>query len=323
MPASHRSLAIDVGGTAVKLAVVWDDGRVEATTEIPTHADAGPEAGAARILDAGRDLMEAVELAPAEMHALGIASAGIVDRDRNLVLDAPNLRRWENYPLAANLGTAFGVPAFLENDASAMTYGEWRCGAGRDRRHLLCLTLGTGVGGGLIIDGQPYRGARGAGGEIGHITLDRNGPACPCGSSGCLERYVGAPAIAVRAAELLGRDSRPSALRSRAERELTPRVIREAATAGDTLAIEVLAATGAWLGVGLASLANVLDMERIVVGGGVAKAGDLILEPARRVLRERAMSVPGARVEIVAAALGNQAAVVGVALLALERVQGS
>lgn len=317
----HRSVGIDIGGTFIKIAVVWNDGRVVRSTQIPTDAAAGPEPAAARILAAARGLMADEGLTAAEMRAVGMDSAGIIDAERNLVLDAPNLRAWENHPLAARLAAAFGVPVYLENDVNAMVYGEWCCGAGRGTRHLLGLTLGTGVGGGLVLDGRLYRGARGAAGEVGHVSVNRFGPRCNCGSFGCVERYVGAAHIVDRALEALARDTRPSRLRDLAAQELTPLVLSGAAADGDAVAAEILEETGIWLGVALAGLVNVLNPERIVVGGGVALAGELILGPARRTLRERAMQVPGGSVDIVPAALGNDAAVVGAALLALSRVR--
>lgn len=321
MARAHRTLGIDIGGTAIKLAIVWSDGRLGRTDSIRTHADEGPEPALARLLEAVRSLLAQEDLATSEMCALGLASAGIVDATENLVLDAPNLRSWQRYPLAQKLGEALGVPAFLENDVNAMAFGEWRCGAGQRTRSLLCLTLGTGVGGGIVLDGHIERGAHGGAGEVGHITLQRDGPECTCGSTGCLERYVGARWIVERARGYLARDTRPSALRDRPAEELTPRVIGGAAAGGDPIASAVLEETGIWLGVGLASLANVLDPQRIVIGGGIAHAGDVLLEPARRTLRARAMTVQRS-VDVVPAALGNDAAVVGAALLALERVQG-
>ncbi len=320
---TFRTIGVDIGGTAIKIAVVWSDGRVVESREIPTEGDAGPEAAAGRILACVDMLRREHGLEAGEMRALGIDSAGIIDGANNLVLDAPNLRTWERYPLAARLGAALGVPAFLENDVNAMAYGEWHCGAGRGTRHLLCLTLGTGVGGGLVLDGKLYRGARGAAGEIGHMSIEADGPQCACGNWGCLERYVGAQFIVARAVEMLGRDTRPSVLRAVAAETLSPRLISEAAGDGDAVAIEVLDATGRWLGVALANLANLLNPERIVVGGGIARAGDLLLGPARRTLRERAMSVPAETAEVVTAALGNNAAVVGAALLAVARLEPS
>jgi glucokinase len=320
---TFRTIGIDIGGTAIKIAVVWSDGRVVESRQIPTDADAGPEAASGRILACVETLRREHELESREMRALGIDSAGIVDGANNLVLDAPNLRRWERYPLAERLGTALGLPAFLENDVNAMAYGEWQCGAGRGTRDLLCLTLGTGVGGGLVLDGKLYRGARGAAGEIGHMSIEADGPRCACGNWGCLERYVGAQFIVARAVEMLGGDARPSSLRSVAADTLSPRIISEAAAGGDVVAIDVLDVTGRWLGVALANLVNLLNPERIVVGGGVARAGDLLLGSARRTLRERAMNVPAQTAEVVTAALGNDAAVVGAALLAVARLESS
>ena len=321
MTPAARAVGIDVGGTNIKIGAVWSDGRVGSTREIPTHASSGPEAALGRIVVAVREVLGADGMPPGEMRALGIDSAGIVDGASNLVLDAPNLRSWERFPLAARLGEVFGVPAHLVNDVDAMAYAEWKCGAGRGTRHLLCLTLGTGVGGGLILDGKPYRGSQGAGGEVGHMTLDARGPRCPCGSRGCLERYVGAPYIVERTVAKLASDARPSRMRGVPPAELSPRRLDDEARAGDEIAAEVLEETGWWLGAGLAGLVNVLNPERIVIGGGVAGAGDLLLEPARRTLRERAMSVPAAGVLVVPAALGNDASLVGAALRALERVQ--
>jgi glucokinase len=318
---AHRTLGIDIGGTAIKLAIVWSDGRLARAESIPTEADAGPERALVRLLEGIRRLGADEGLETAEMRAVGLASAGIVDADRNIVLDAPNLRSWQEFPFAGRLGDALQVPAFLENDVNAMAFGEWHCGAGQRTRSLLCLTLGTGVGGGIVLDGRIYRGAHGGAGEVGHVTVQRDGPECTCGSTGCLERYVGARWIVERARGHLARDSRPSRLRDGSLEALSPRVVSEAAEAGDAIAAAVLEETGVWLGVGLASLANVLDPERIVVGGGIARAGNALFEPARRTLRARAMSVQRA-VEVVPAALGNDAAVVGAALLALDRVQG-
>ena len=319
MTQAFRTIGIDIGGTAIKIAVVWNDGRVVESRQIPTQADAGPEAAQARILACIAALQQAHGLESAAMRALGMDSAGIIDSTHNLVLDAPNLRSWQRYPLAARLGAALGVPAFLENDVNAMAYGEWHCGAGRGVRDLLCLTLGTGVGGGLVLNGELYRGASGAAGEVGHMSLDRNGPRCACGNFGCLERYVGARYIVARAQAMLELDPRSSSLRDVASNLITPLAISQAAAAGDGIAAAVWEETGIWLGVALASLVNVLNPERIVIGGGVARAGELLLAPARRTILERAMALPAARAEVVTAALGNDAAVVGAAMLALAR----
>lgn len=308
------AVGIDVGGTNIKIALVASDGRVRSSRSIPTESEKGPQPALERILESIRALQHEAGIADGALRATGIASAGIVRDD--LVVDAPNLRSWEGYPLAARLGDALASPVHLENDVNAMAWGEWRCGAGRGTRHLLCLTLGTGVGGGLILDGQLYRGSAGAAGEVGHVTLDPDGPECACGSRGCLERFIGAAHIVARARELARAATPPPAWSE--SPQLSPLRLSELAANHDAVAVRVLAETGFRLGVSLAGLVNVLNPERIVVGGGVARAGDAILEPARRALRERAMGLPASCVEIVPAALGNDAALVGAALLALE-----
>jgi glucokinase len=320
---AFRTVGIDIGGTAIKIALVWNDGRVVRAERVPTLAADGPQAAAERIIACVDALLRAEATSPAELRAVGVDSAGIVDGARNVVLDAPNLRSWEGFPLAARVGAHFGLPAFLENDVNAMAYGEWRCGAGRGTRHLVCLTLGTGVGGGLVLDGKLYRGAHGAAGEIGHMSLDRNGPRCACGSFGCLERYVGAAHLVARALEFLRGDARASRLRDVPPERLQARDVGEAAAAGDALAHDILAETGRWLGVGLAGVVNLLDPERIVIGGGVARAGAPLFDAARAMIRERAMSLPAHAVEVVPAALGDDAAVVGAALLAQARLAAS
>jgi glucokinase len=242
-----------------------------------------------------------------------------VDPERQVVIDSPNLRSWEGFPLADVVAAAIGVPVFLENDVNAMAYGEWRCGAGRGTRHLVCLTLGTGVGGGLVLDGRLYRGARGAAAELGHMTIDHHGARCTCPNVGCLERHLGAAYIIERARERLAGDPRASTLREVGEDDLSPATLSAAASAGDALAADILDETGELLGHGIVSLVNLFNPERVVIGGGVSQAGDRLLEPVRRIVKRHAMSVQRDTAEIVLAALGNDAAVVGAALLALER----
>jgi glucokinase len=318
----YRTLGVDVGGTNLKLAALWSDGVVIASKQIPTQADAGPEEGSRRLIDALRQLQRQEGIDSGEMRAIGLDCAGIVDPEKNLVLDSPNLRRWEGFPLAERLESAFGVPTFLENDVNAMAYGEWRRGAGRGTRHMLCLALGTGVGGGLILDGRLYRGAHGAAGELGHTTLDMHGPQCSCPNVGCLERHIGSEYIAARAREKLAASEQASSLRELPGEKLTPGVLDRAAEAGDVVAAQVFEEVGTLLGQGLVSLVNVFDPERVVLGGGVLKAGAKLIEPAQRVLRSRAMSVPARHVELVAAALGDDAALIGATLLAAERAAG-
>jgi len=314
-----RTIGVDIGGTNIKIAAVWNDGRVVSSRVLSTHVADGPETACSRILHCVLDLTRSESIPVQEMRAIGMDCAGLVDPERGVVIDSPNLRSWEQYPLAARLAEAVGVPVFLENDVNAMAYGEWRCGAGRGARHLVCMTLGTGVGGGLVLDGRLYRGARGAAAEIGHMTIDHRGPRCTCPNVGCLERHLGAAYIAERTRERLAHDPRTSTLRDVTAEDLSPEMLSAAADAGDALAADVLEETGELLGHGLVSLLNVFNPERVVIGGGVARAGEWLLAPARRIVARHAMSVQRDCAEIVLAELGNDAAVVGAALLALER----
>ncbi len=320
---SERSImaGVDVGGTNVKIALLWSDGKIIVSRQIPTQVESGPEAGCDRIVATLHQLLREAGVAPPRV--LGVASAGLVDAVHNLVVDSPNLRPWERFPLAQRLGDGIGAIATLENDVNAMAYGEWRLGAGRGTQHMVCLALGTGVGGGLILDGRLYRGARGAAAELGHTTIDMHGPACSCPNVGCLERHIGAGYIAARARAALAASARPSCLRDLAPEDITPETLSGAAAAGDIVAVEVWEETGALLGQGIVNLVNIFNPERVVIGGGVAQAGDWLLEPARRVVRARAMSVAAATAEIVPAVLGNDGALIGATLLAAVRAFGT
>lgn len=314
-----RTIGIDIGGTNIKLAVLWSDGRVIDSRQIATLADSGPEKAFERLLAAVNDLMQEHQLRCSEMRAVGMDSAGIIDPIGHVILDSPNLRSWERFPLARKMAAALGLPVQLENDVNAMAFAEWRCGAGRGARNLVCLTLGTGVGGGLILDGRLYRGSNGAAGEIGHVSLDWQGTRCNCPNSGCLEVFLGAQHIVERGVYLLQESREPSALRDMSVSELSPKVFSLAAAAGDRVAQQILEESGRFLGHALVGLVNTFNPELIVVGGGVARAGDWILEPARGVVAERAMAIPAQTVRILPAALGTDASLVGAALLALDR----
>lgn len=318
MTERFRAVGIDIGGTNIKLATLWSDGELLQSTQIRTRADDGPEQALSRLCDAVEDLLGRSGMAPDDLRTIGMDSAGIIDPDTNRVVDSPNLRSWEDFPLAARIGAHFGVPVVLENDVNAMAYGEWCCGAGRGTRHMVALTLGTGVGGGLILDGKLYRGAHGAAAELGHMTLDVHGPRCTCPSVGCFERHLGAAWIVERTVRRLQDDARPSRLRDVPRQDLDPEHLSRAAAAGDAVAGDILRETGELLGFALVSLVNIFDPERIVIGGGIAGAGEALLGPAEDVLRRHAMRIPARAVELVVAELGDEAALIGAALLAVE-----
>ncbi|HEU5035952.1 MAG TPA: ROK family glucokinase [Nocardioides sp.] len=302
---------IDVGGTKIAGGVVDEDGTIleELRVESPaTDAEAIEEAIAGLV----------VELRSRhEIETVGVGAAGYVDKARAVVLFAPNVA-WRNEDLKSELEKRVELPVVIENDANAAAWGEFRYGAAHDAEDLLLVTVGTGVGGGLVLDGEVYRGANGVGAEIGHMRVVPNGILCGCGKHGCFEQYASGSALVreARALALSGAQIAQGMLR-RAGGDLTNitgPLITEAAQGGDAGAIQQLAELGRWLGEGMASLTEILDPEVIVVGGGVSEAGELLLEPARKAFAGQLVGrgfrpIP----EIRKAQLGNRAGLIGAA----------
>lgn len=315
-------LGLDIGGTNVKAVLLEADGLPRARARWRT-AELGVDVpsvltGLATHIQA---LLDRHGVAAGELGGLGLACAGLIDSELGEIVDAPNLRHWEGAPLGAWLAERFPCPVALDNDVNALAYGEWRLGAGRGTRNMVCLALGTGVGGGLILDGRLHRGHRGMAAELGHISIDRRGRRCPCGSRGCVEAYVGARAIEAAARRaLVRRRSGHARLRALLKGEApTPRALQRAAKAGSTLARELFEDAGRALGVAVAGCINAFAPERIVIAGGVSRAGKLILDPARTEARAYLMNPAAQRLELRLRALGDDGAALGAALLAAER----
>ena len=314
-------LAIDLGGTKIITAIVSGDGQVIAKERSFTLADEGPSSGINRLLSAVDYILHLKNIAPSELGSISIAAAGGIDIERGLVTLSPHLPGWHNVPLRNIVSEKYGVTTFLLNDASATALGEHRFGAGRGVNNLVLLTIGTGIGGGIIIDGRLYHGPSGSAGELGHMTVDVHGPRCVCGNIGCLETLVSGPVIANEARKRIAQGERSSLVDMVAGRieDITAEEIGVAARAGDSLALDIITEAATYLGVGMLNLVNIFNPEMIIIGGGVAELGDLLLEPARRVVQERAFPVSTQAVRIVTAELADEAAVRGVALFALER----
>ena len=311
-------LGIDIGGTNIKIATVGAFGRVLARGIIDTSPRLGPE-------DAFRRISAALGTVARgrRVSAAGIGCAGLIDPVRGIIRSSPNLRGWENRPLARIARRALGVHTLIDNDATTAAWGEYRCGAHRGCRNLIFITLGTGVGGGIIVDGRVVRGAGNYGGEVGHITVDPNGPRCRCGNRGCLEAFVGAYGLARRAREQLReRRSRYLTRWLSERRPLTPLLLAEAAVRGDTVAKLVFREAGEALGTAVASLINVFNPDAIVIGGGVSASFDLLSPHVLRTVRRRAFAEPAAMVRIERSCLGNDATVVGAAMFARDHERG-
>ncbi|MGH8906441.1 MAG: ROK family protein [Egibacteraceae bacterium] len=314
MPRPQLAIGIDLGGTKLAAGLVSGDGGVTRRVRRDTPDDA--ESILAQIVDVVSDIDDLGGVAGLPV---GLGVAAIVD-SRGVARWGPHLP-FADRPVRDELRAALDRWVAVDNDANVAAWGEYRVGAGvPGTTSLLMLTLGTGVGGGLVLDGRLIRGAQGFAGEFGHVIVDEGGPACGCGNRGCLEALASGTAIGRRAREAL---TAGAASVLRGVQEVTGEDVTAAARAGDTLALEVLARCGFWLGVGIASLVNALDPEIVVVGGGAMRAGELLLSPARTALAARLMG-RGHRIAppVVRARLGGDAGLVGAALLALEQSNG-
>lgn len=288
------------------------DGSVSARTERPAEAWT-PEASIAAIDDCIEEL-----LSP-DVVAVGLGIAGLVDAEAGVVRFSPNAA-WREVAVGPHVGDRFGLQWTADNDATAAAYGESRLGAGVGARDMLLVTVGTGIGGGIVVGGEPFRGAHGFAGEIGHIVVEPDGPLCGCGNRGCLETVASGNAIGRLGREAAAADPSSALARSGPIDSIDGRLVTDLARRGDARSVAILAAVGIRLGVGIAGIANVLDPDRVVVGGGAAAAGELLLAPARTAFRnslEAAAHRP--TIEMVAASLGNDAGAIGAGLTALRR----
>lgn len=314
-------VAIDLGGTKILAAVVDREGRVVARARRETP-QAGPVAVAAAMDSAAREAMSFAGIALEEVLALGVGAPGPLDPERGIVFSPPNLKGWEEVPLADLMREYFPLPVVLENDANAAAAGEWWRGAGRGVDDLVYLTVGTGIGGGLILRGELYRGAEGLAGEIGHVNVLPDGPLCGCGARGCLEAVASGPAIA-RMARQAVEEGRGKKILDHAQGHLeaiTARVVEEAARDGDEAAREIFWKAGTYIGIVVGSLINLLNPRRVVIGGGVARAGELLFGPLQDAARAHSFPRAFQLAEILPALLGDDAGVVGVAAVVLQRL---
>ncbi len=308
-------LGIDIGGTNVSVgAIPFEGGRPLGFHTEPTDAGRGPKAVVDRVVELVRETIREVAGegggALREFAGVGIGSPGPLDRKTGTVISTPNLG-WRNFPLRDLVANALGLPATLDNDANAATYGEWWLGAGRGARILVGLTLGTGIGGGIVFDGELYHGMTDAAAEIGHMTIESTGRKCKCGNYGCLEQYASGPAVAARAIEGIEAGARSILPEMVSDlREITAQTVFEAVVKGDPYAAEVMKETARFLGAGVASLINVLNPDRVVIAGGVTRAGDHLFLPLRDEVRRRAFQVAVEACTIVPAELGPHAGVV-------------
>jgi glucokinase len=313
------TVGIDIGGTKIAGALVSESGEIVRELKVPSPANDSVALQAA-VVAMVRELSQGEEVL-----AVGVAAAGFIDANQAVVVYSPNLS-WRNEPLKAKLEADLGVPVFIENDANAAGWAEYRFGAGKGSHHMMMLTIGTGVGGAIVANGELFRGGYGIGGELGHTNLIPNGKPCGCGQHGCLEQYGSGTALLNAAKELAASGTQEGARLAElanAKGELTGAEVYQAIQEGDAGALRLLTELGAHLGFAVASFVAVLDPEIVVIGGGVSAAGELLLKPIREAYLAH-LPARGFRpkLEVVAAQLHNDAGVVGVADLARLHSRG-
>jgi glucokinase len=318
-------VGVDLGGTNIVVGTMTADGSRTAGVQTGlTRADLGADAVVQRIADMVAASIEAASrtegISREDVIGVGIGSPGPLDRARGIVIMTPNLG-WRDFPLRDRVAAATGLPATLDNDANCATLGEWWIGAARGARHVVGITIGTGIGGGLVIDGTLFHGASDVAGEIGHMTVDITGRRCKCGNYGCVEAYASGPAIAERAREALhhGEASRIAELVGGDLTRITARTVYDAAKAGDAVALEIVRDTAKFLGAGLANILNVLNPDCVVIAGGVTAAGDTLFDPLRVEIRRRAFRPAVEACRIVAGTLPGTAGVAGAVAAFLQQ----
>jgi len=309
-------VGVDLGGTKIDAVLADDCGNIRKRELKETRAGEGPNAVIQRIIDAVKSVSSDNKIA-----AVGIGAAGIIDVETGLITVSPNLPGWHNIKLKEILERELDVIIFVDNDATVAAIGEHKFGIAVGCDHFICVTLGTGIGGGIITNGQIYRGISGAAGEIGHMTIDINGPLCACGNRGCWESLASGTALEREAKDKIAQGIKTSIPNyAKGNRRVTAKNIYLAAQDGDSLAKGLIEQLGFYVGVGLANLVNIFNPQLIVISGGVSRMGEMLLEPARKTVRERAfeLSVKAARVEV--SSLGYDAGPLGAVALALSEL---
>lgn len=314
-------LGIDLGGTKISTALMDREGDILAQDYRPTLAKGGQEAVLQRILDATQAVMSQADATADQVIAIGVGAPGPMEAKEGILTAPPNLPGWVNVPLKRLIEEGTGIRTFLENDANAAALAEFHYGAGIGSKNMIYVTVSTGIGGGIILNRELYYGSNGAAGEVGHMTLLRDGPLCGCGNRGHLEALASGTAIAREARERLARgiQTRIGVLAHGDPEQVTAQLVAQAAADGDAEAQEIIHHAMEFLGIGMANLANIFNPDLIVIGGGLTNLGELLFEPVRRIVRNTAFDIIADNVQVVPAKLGSDVGVIGAAAVAISR----
>jgi glucokinase len=316
-------LGIDLGGTKILSAVSDSEGKMVSRDHSITPALKGTETVIQSITESAHRALEQARVDIAQLDAIGVGAPGLSNPETGVLFTSPNLRGWWDVPLRDILEEKLGKKTFLMNDANAAALGEFYFGAARGAHDFIYVTISTGIGGGIFIDGKIYTGTLGAAGEVGHMTIDDKGPLCNCGNRGCWETLASGTALAREARQRIKQGAKTLMLDSVGGgiEKVTAQVIHAAAVQGDSLAKELISQTGYYVGVGLANLINIFNPELIVIGGGLSNMGDLLLGPAHKVAEERAFAPSFKSVRLVPAQLGRNSGVLGAAAFAFQQMK--
>ncbi|UCH33033.1 MAG: ROK family protein [Armatimonadota bacterium] len=322
-PKAQYVAGVDIGGTNVRAGILDKQAHILCDARRPALADQGMPKTLEQVVEALREAMAEHGITAQDLCGIGMGVPGLHDSPQGICHFSPNFADCRDVAVTEPVQAALGVATFMLNDVKTATLGEYRFGAGKGARHMVMITLGTGIGGGVVSDGELRLGSTEGFAEVGHMVIEVNGPKCGCGNHGCWEALAGRDAIIDRAIVKL-QTGRESLLGERIEYDIsrvTPALIVECASEGDGLCVEVMAETGHYVGVGLTNLITLYNPEVLVVGGGIAQAGEVLLAPARRVVAARAMMVPASSARIVPAELGDDAGIVGASVLVMREME--
>ncbi len=308
------TIGVDLGGTSVKIGIVSDKGKISRKLSLETHSSEGPDAVVEQIK---KGITEILKKSKKKIYGIGIGSPGVVTSKKGIVQNPPNFPGWEKVSLGKLIEKEFNKKVFVENDANAAAIGELIFGVGKKYDSFIMVTLGTGVGGGIIIKNKIYRGEFGAAGEIGHVTIDHNGPTCNCGSKGCIETYVGNHYLVNRIKSELQDHSQSKIweLIDNDLEQLTPKIIDIASEAGDSYAQSIVNEMGYYIGCALASVSNLLDVSTFIIGGGVSGFGKPLFDSIKETASSRVLTPLRSRIKVYPANLKNDAGIKGASAL--------
>ncbi len=311
-------IGIDMGATHLSVALADFSARIIDEIEIPFDITQGPKPCLAQAEALLTELLEKNDMRLQQILAIGMGVPGPIASQEGMVIAPPIMPGWDGYPIRQDMEGKWKIPVSLNNDAELGVLGEWAYGAGRGEDHLAFIKVGSGIGAGLLLNGQIYQGATGSAGEIGHLTIDENGPLCDCGSTGCLEAVAGGKAIARQAREIIASGKRTLLSSMGPPEELTARDVASAARRGDLPSQQIILRAGSYLGIAIAGMVNIFNPRVVVIGGGVSQIGDLLLQPIRDTVSRRSLAGAAQAVKINTAILRRRSSIIGAIVQALS-----